>query len=235
MIIPLNTADDNVFDFQQNLIEFCIEKLFSLLNYIFVFYLGQRLYPTKEIIICTIYDYIASEESNLDGSNVSNDSSFLFRHQQRKIVCDFMREFAPIRIYLVGNETHIPNYWSRLSVARELDNGQNNIFEYTERCTFMENEPVKPEIKRNLPGFLGCKWQVTKTTPIRLDEIEKDENFHFALQYVYDTLEIRERETNIDLCQNGINYRENSADYSTAVGEKETEEKFFLNVFILCF
>lgn len=128
-----------------------------------------------------------------------------------------MQELVPIRIYLVGNETRITNEWTRLLLEKELDNGQNNIFEYAERCVFMENEPVKDEIKENLAAFLGCQWQVTKTKPIRLDDIEKDRNFHDALTYILDTLEIREKKINMDLCEKYINYRDTSPDYSLKV------------------
>jgi hypothetical protein len=196
-------------------------KFFLILYNIFIFfYLVKQEYPNREFIVKTIYDFIASKTINFNNQNTADDLGFKFRYNQTKIICDNIKKLAPIRIYLVGNKRTIENEFSALLVEDELDNGDNDKFEYVERCTFMEHESVVDEIKRDVPGYLGCKWKVTKTIPLRLDDdIKKDTKFHQACLYVYDTLPPRETKTNLNmnLCKQSVHYREYSTDHSMKV------------------
>ncbi len=183
----------------------------------------------EQIRVCTIYDYISLEESNPDDDDDSvNDSSFLFQREYRKTVWNLLKQLAPIRIYLVGNEARIENYWSRLLIPKELDNGRPNASKYTETCTFMEYEPVLDDIRKDVPRFLrSCRWQVTIIEPIRVDDIEKDKDFKSALVRVDDTLQQRENRANDILSESCMKYCENTSAYSDEVC-KIIETSFFV-------
>ncbi|CAF3209776.1 unnamed protein product, partial [Rotaria sp. Silwood2] len=81
LIIPLNTTDENLFDFQERLI-----------------YLCDALFGDYEPRICTIYDYLPADEV-IDFNE----------KPEADILCNYVKSLSPIRLYLIGNELHIQN------------------------------------------------------------------------------------------------------------------------------
>jgi len=181
------------------------------LQYVCFFILGKDLSLDFEPTICTLDDFIFSEES---GSNMSNEEQ-AFVNEQNEIICSLLKRLAPIRIYLLGKEEDIPNNWSKLMIENEPDNSNQRAPEYDQWCTFVENEPSPIHIIHNLVH--RNSWKVTNVTPMRLDTIREDICFLTALERIHTTLEAREMVANIELGLWAMNYHENSSKYSNEV------------------
>ncbi|CAF4855248.1 unnamed protein product, partial [Rotaria sp. Silwood2] len=142
LIIPLNTTDENLFDFQERLIHLCYD-----------------LCGDYEPRICTIYDYLPADEV-IDFNEKS----------EADILCNYVKSLSPIRVYLIGNELHIQNSVSKYFLKNELYNGTTN--EYDEKLTFVENEPIRESIKMNLVNLLDVRQLLTNVIIKRLDQIK---------------------------------------------------------------
>jgi hypothetical protein len=166
--------------------------------------------------VCTFYDYILFEESDLEIIDSLDQSDIQSQLRLRENIFQCIPKLAPIRLYLVGNENEIVHDLARVLIRRELNNG---ALKYKDTCTFMEYEPVKPEIRNNVAGFLRATWQLdrSRTIPIRLDDIERDANFKIAVESVYDTHPQREDHTKVAVWMQNANYCKTTSDFSDEV------------------
>jgi hypothetical protein len=185
LIIPLNTTDDNLFDFQERLINLC-----------------NDLYDDLDPVICTIYDYIPA-----------NIGSCFHENLQADIICNYIKTISPIRIYLVGNETYIPNASCKCLFDHELDDGND----YDTRYTLVENEPVKQHIKWELAKELRPTWRPEDMVVKRLVDIQNDIHFPHALQRVSVILKGREMVADVVLSRQAMDHSDISVECSSQV------------------
>ena len=148
---------------------------------------------------------------------LAEDQAFL--NSQNQIICSLLRKLARIRIYVVGNEKSISNKWSRLLIEYEPDNAGQNIPQYDQFCTFVENECVKPEILHDLIHCNGNLWQIKTIIPTDIDQIRDDMYFVTALDQSHITLEAREMIANVQLRTWAMNYHEHNPGYSSEVSK----------------
>ncbi|CAF4452747.1 unnamed protein product [Rotaria sp. Silwood2] len=186
LIIPLNTTDENLFDFQERLIHLCYD-----------------LCGDYEPRICTIYDYLPADEV-IDFNEKS----------EADILCNYVKSLSPIRVYLIGNELHIQNSVSKYFLKNELYNGTTN--EYDEKLTFVENEPIRESIKMNLVNLLDVRQLLTNVIIKRLDQIKNDIEFPAALERVNVIIPNRGYVVNNELQQRAEALEESPIEFSAS-------------------
>jgi hypothetical protein len=167
--------------------------------------------------VCTFYDYILFDESDLEVIDSLDQSSIQFQRELKETILNLIPKLAPIRFYLVENEDEIIHDWIRLLIARELN---NSALKYKDTCTFMEYEPIIiPGIRNNVARFLKARWQLdrSRTIPIRLCDIERDADFRTAVESVYDTLSQREDHTKVAVWMRNTDYYQTTSDCSEKV------------------
>ncbi|CAF4412851.1 unnamed protein product [Rotaria socialis] len=141
LIIPLNTTYGNGTDFQCSFITLC-----------------NNLFPDYKPIVSPIYDYLPP-----------NDNNDFYENPDANILCNYVKNTFPIRIYLIGNETCIPDSMCKY------------IFEHDETYTLVENEPISDNIRMNLHTIINFGRSLTH--PIKqLYEFENDCEFFCAMK-----------------------------------------------------
>ncbi|CAF1146475.1 unnamed protein product [Rotaria sordida] len=186
LIIPLNTNDENLFDFQERLIHLCYD-----------------LCGDYEPRICTIYDYLSS-----------NTSSNFYENPYADILCNYVKNLSPIRVYLIGNETFIPNSVSKYFFENESND--DTADEYGTKPTFIENEPISEFIRQNLANILNSTRSLTNGIIQRLNEIANDIRFPAALERANVTIQGREMVADIQLQQQAIARSESPIEFSAS-------------------
>jgi hypothetical protein len=198
-------------------LNYVINFNFNIKIFFFLLILGEDLCLDLEARVCTLHDYISSDESDF---NMSAEDRAFVRHQ-KKIICSLLKKIAPIRIYIIGNDENISNEWSELMIKNEPNNHGHTVPQYDQWCTFVENEPITSETVHKLVHRYSSSWQLTNITPVRLDTIRNDIHFLPAFDRSHTTLEAREMTANIELCLWAMNYHENSTKYSSEVERKK--------------
>ncbi|CAF3438992.1 unnamed protein product [Rotaria sp. Silwood2] len=186
LIIPLNTTDENLFDFQERLICLC-----------------NDLCGDYEPTVCTIYDYLPS-----------NESIDFYENPDADIIYNYVKKLSPIRLYLIGNETFIPNSISKYFFENEINDIDQN--EYDTKYSLVENQPIDIHIKLNLANVLDSTRQLTNVIIKQLDHIENDIKFPAALERANVTIQGREMVADIELQQRAIACPESSFGFSTS-------------------
>ncbi|CAF1162711.1 unnamed protein product [Rotaria sordida] len=185
-IFPMNATEENLIDFQERLICLC-----------------NNLCGEYELRICTIYDYISSNE-NIDFSQ-NPDAAILY---------DYVKKLSPIRLYLIGNEEKIGNSVSKYFFENESDDG--NIDGYYGKPTLVENEPVNESIGRNLANKLGIRRPLTNVTIKQLNQLQDDIKFPDALEEAHLTIQQREMVADIKLRQRATARSESPFEFSAS-------------------
>ncbi|CAF2743226.1 unnamed protein product [Rotaria sp. Silwood2] len=186
LIIPLNTTDENLFDFQERLICLC-----------------NDLCGDYEPTVCTIYDYLPS-----------NESIDFYENPDADIIYNYVKKLSPIRLYLIGNETFIPNSISKYFFENEINDIDQN--EYDTKYSLVENQPIDIHIKLNLANVLDSTRQLANVIIKQLDHIENDIKFPAALERANVTIQGREMVADIELQQRAIACPESSFGFSTS-------------------
>ncbi|CAF4188973.1 unnamed protein product [Rotaria magnacalcarata] len=146
----MNTTYGNWIDFQWRCITLC-----------------NDLFPDYKPRVSTIYDYLHP-----------HDNSDFYENPDANILCNYVKDTFSIRIYLIGNETCIPDSMCKY------------VFEHDETYTLVENEPISDNIRMNLNTFINFGRPLTH--PIKqLYEFENDSEFLCAIERADVTLEER--------------------------------------------
>ncbi|CAF3730551.1 unnamed protein product [Rotaria sp. Silwood1] len=186
LIIPLNTTDENLYDFQERLI-----------------HLFYDLCGDYEPTVCTLYDYLPSNR-HID----------FYQNAYADVLFNYVKTLSPIRFYLVGNERYILNSTSKYFFENELDNGVAD--EYNKKYTLIENEPISESIRQNLENVLNVRRPMTNVIIKRLDELQNDIKLPVAIEYVDANLKGREIIADTELQKRIIAVPESPFEFSAA-------------------
>lgn len=178
--------------------------------------LGESALQIREIRVCTIDDYVSADDFDWNNEDASTDISTPFMRTDKEMILDLIKHLAPIRLYLVGNESQITNDYSRSLIASERDVQQNSAEKYLNGCAFIEYELLGETIRRDLPTFLGTKWQIDESqiTLKSVRELLLDRAFTSAIKRIDDMLSKRDIHGQIAMWEKILNYRENNSDES---------------------
>ncbi|CAF0883476.1 unnamed protein product, partial [Adineta steineri] len=195
LIIPLYTANDNLWLYQAELIEIC-----------------NDLFKDSKTRVCTLDDYICPVESY---PNMSKEEMSFITEENKKICSLLQEKSGPRRIYLFGNDELMSNEWSILMCNNEEFNFNENGPQYGDSFTFAEYESVTRGTIAKLNGYDGNLGRVTKSMLKRLGEIENAPIYFFCvLEDVRNKFEERETAANRMLSQLKMNYRDKCTIYS---------------------
>lgn len=169
--------------------------------------LGECTFKIQGIRVCTINDYVSADEFDFDNEDALANTSASFTRADRKLMVDLIKLLAPIRLYLVGNEEQISNGYSRFLIASERNVQENSTEKYFDGCAFIEHELVGASIRRDLPAFLGTKWQINASQIIlqSINEFLSDRAFKSAIKQIDDILSKRDMHTPIAMWEKILN------------------------------
>ncbi|CAF3730566.1 unnamed protein product [Rotaria sp. Silwood1] len=187
LIIPLNTTDENLYDFQERLIHLC-----------------YNLCGDYEPTVCTLYDYLPSNERIDFNENPYAD-----------ILCNYVKKLSSIRLYLIGNEANIENSASKYFFENESDD-VTAADEYDTKVTLIENEPISESIRQNLANVLNVRRSMTNMIIKRYHQIENDIKFPAALERANVTIQRREMVADIELRQRAEGRPESPFEFSAS-------------------
>ncbi|CAF3006292.1 unnamed protein product [Rotaria sp. Silwood2] len=174
LLISLNSTQENLDNTQQGLQTIC-----ENLGY-------------NSPIIRQFHDYLPSDERH---SSLLPYSKLLFNNENPENICRMIKDLSPIRLYLYGNELKIPSEWSNLMIENEkelIDDEENWI------C-FIENDFISNEIKWNFSFLFGKKWQISRVTPLDLNQLNNDPRFVSALRRSFLTYSQRQIQVTADI------------------------------------
>ena len=164
--------------------------------------------------MCTIDDYVCADHFDWNNEDASTNISTPFPRTDKEMTLDLIKHLAPIRLYLVGNESQISNDYSRSLIASERSVQENSAEKYLNGCGFIEYELVGETIRKDLPAFLGTKWQMdgSQITVKSVRELLLDRAFKNAIKRIDDTFSKRDIHGQIAMWEKILNYRENNSD-----------------------
>lgn len=155
------------------------------------YHLGTEL-GYESTVIRQLNDYIPSNDRN---SSLLPYSKLLFNNENPKYLCDLMKNFSSIRLYLYGNKSVYVNDWSKLMIETETD-VMNDEDSWN---AFIENEIINNDIKWNFAFKFGKEWNVSRVSPLNLNQLEDDPRFQSALYRSHITYSIRQIEITSNL------------------------------------
>jgi hypothetical protein len=176
-----------------------------------VYFLGKIELPGVETIVTNLYDQIPLEQA-------FGRIEPWFIEKKSEIIHNMIKIVAPIRLYLVGNLEYIPNIHSILLIENETDNSNGlSAFQDDKPFALVENEPVDQTLKNNLERRLGCKWNFTRTMPIRLDDRAQFKYFSRSLQSTHKDFKERKRIVDIEFLKQMMDLNLQSTEFSSQV------------------
>lgn len=94
------------------------------------------------------------------------------------MICRLIKNLCPVRLYLYGNEKLIDNSW-----AHEMIRTETAIMNHEDNwCAFLENEPIRDDVKWNLAVTYSREWNVKLITPISIDTLDQNLRFYSAFR-----------------------------------------------------
>ncbi|CAF1099240.1 unnamed protein product [Adineta ricciae] len=177
LIIPIQSSQANLLDFQQKMIEF-----------------WTTFGTDFELRVCTLSDYICSD----DFSDRMSEKEKAFVDEHNKKICDFLKKnLTSIRIYLIGNEENISDRWSEYMISQDPINH--------DRCTCYEHEPVTDATLQRLKASKSAFKDLLRPMLRRMDDLRDSglecARFHGALESGSITMKQREMVANIELSE----------------------------------
>jgi hypothetical protein len=156
-----------------------------------LFIIGTKL-GYSSTIIRQLNNYIPSNERH---SALLPYSKLLFNNEDPDHMCQLIKKLSPIRFYLYGNELCNLNDWSKLMIEteKELMDDEDNW------CAFIENEFVDNEVKWNFGFIFGRQWQLSRVSPLDLNQLDDNPRFQSALRRAHITFSERQIEVTADI------------------------------------
>ncbi len=228
-MIPLNATPKDLYNAQQRLKYICMYQTIVLIiaqKYIYecFFILGYGLYGDEyTFIIHTLFDYIPEDENN---PGEQSYTSYLEKRYKGDI-CRTIMKLSFIRMYLVGNESNIPNEWTQKLAAAELNINHDHVLKYVDRCSFIINQPVADRFTQNLFPVFGRVWQMQNVVARTLDNVRDDIHFQDILPRIHGCLENREMSINSELHQQSSVNSEDITRFSAEVCTKNLLKYYF--------
>ena len=148
----------------------------------------------------------------------SDENSDIYGNDSIDIKCKFIKQIAPIRLYLFGNESRNLHSLSGYLFKSEVNKIDN---EYDTNYTAIEyKQPVTKPTKQFLMHVFGYSRQHRNLIFKRLEDIKNDINFAGALERVNVDIRPRARAADIELNRLAMNHTNDSIEVSGTVCEK---------------
>ncbi|UJR37140.1 hypothetical protein I4U23_029850 [Adineta vaga] len=169
LLIPLNTNVSNLLGCIQYLKQHCTS-------------LG---YPSTSIRI--LDEYIPKSELY----DKLPYGKTIFEYEHPEVICAWLRDLSPIRMYLYGNEQLVASEWSKQMILYEADHIGREIVNDDDWHTFIENDAIDDDIKWNFYANHAQTWKIKRMTPIKVCNLNENLRFRSALRRAHITYHTR--------------------------------------------
>lgn len=132
----------------------------------------------SQAIVRTLDEYIPKNEIY----NKFPYGNLIFQNEEPETICRWLRTLGPIRLYLYGNQTSIPNEWSKQMIINEPDSTVKHVINDEDLCLFLENESIRDDIKWNFFVQHAQSWQIRSLTPLKIESFSDNIRFRSALR-----------------------------------------------------